>query len=139
MKSPFRQCALASELVSRPDLESAVAELRSSGGSTLTDAAITDRQLADKLIAMGRLNSFQASQLLAGQSNFRLGPYRILDSIGQGGMGQVFKAEHLIMGRIVAVKVLPKSKSTPEAIANFTREIRAQAQLDHGNLVRAFD
>jgi serine/threonine protein kinase len=139
MNPHFRQCALASELVSRADLESALAELRSSGGGTLTDAAITDRQLADKLIAMGRLNSFQASQLLAGQSNFRLGPYRILDSIGQGGMGQVFKAEHLIMGRIVAVKVLPKSKSTPAAIASFTREIRAQAKLDHEHLVRAFD
>ena len=51
-------------------------------------------------------------------------------------MGQVFKAEHASMGRIVAVKVLPRDKSTPEAIANFTREIRALAKLDHPNLVR---
>jgi eukaryotic-like serine/threonine-protein kinase len=43
------------------------------------------------------------------------------------------------MGRIVAVKVLPRSKSTPDAIKSFTREIRVQAQLDHKNLVRAFD
>ncbi|MBS0209423.1 MAG: protein kinase [Planctomycetes bacterium] len=54
-------------------------------------------------------------------------------------MGQVFKAEHSIMGRVVAVKVLPRSRSTPEAINNFAREIRAQAQLDHENLVRAYD
>ena len=53
-------------------------------------------------------------------------------------MGQVFKAEHAMMGRIVAVKVLPRSKSTPEAIASFFREMRAQAQLDHQNLVRAY-
>ena len=54
-------------------------------------------------------------------------------------MGQVFSAEHTMMGRTVAIKVLPRYKSTPEAIASFTREIRAQAQLDHENLVRAFD
>ena len=139
MNPQFRQCALASELVSRADLESALAELRTSGGGTLTDAMITDRQLADKLIAMGRLNSYQATQLLAGLSSLQLGPYRILDEIGRGGMGEVYKAEHLMMGRIVAVKVLPKIKSTPAAIASFTREIRAQAKLDHKHLVRAFD
>ena len=114
-------------------------DLRAKGGATSTEAAVTDRQLADALIEMGRLNSYQASQLLAGQSSLNLGPYRILDSIGQGGMGQVFKAEHLIMGRVVAVKVLPRSKSTPTAIASFAREIRAQAKLDHDHLVRAFD
>ena len=54
-------------------------------------------------------------------------------------MGQVFRAEHTMMGRTVAIKVLPRYKSTPVAIASFTREIRAQAQLDHENLVRAFD
>ena len=43
------------------------------------------------------------------------------------------------MGRESAVKVLPKNRSTPEAIANFRREIRLQAQLDHNNLVRALD
>jgi serine/threonine protein kinase len=51
-------------------------------------------------------------------------------------MGHVFKAEHKLLGRIEAIKVLPKSKSTPEAVAAFQREIRAQAQLDHPNLVR---
>jgi serine/threonine protein kinase len=139
MKSHFRQCAVASELVSQAELESAVAELRSHGGTTLTDAAVADRQLADKLIEMGLLNSYQATQLLAGMSSLKLGPYRILDEIGRGGMGEVYKAEHEIMGRIVAVKVLPKIKSTPAAIASFKREIRAQAKLDHKHLVRAFD
>ena len=54
-------------------------------------------------------------------------------------MGQVFRAQHTMMGRTVAIKVLPRYKSTPVAIASFTREIRAQAQMDHENLVRAFD
>ena len=85
------------------------------------------------------LNAWQAKQLLDGRTKFNLGPYLIIDSIGQGGMGQVFKAEHGKMGRIVAVKVLPRDKSTPEAVANFTREIRALARLDHPNLVAALD
>jgi serine/threonine protein kinase len=139
MRSQFRQCALASELVSGADLEAAVTELRAAGGGTVTEATITDRQLADKLIEMGRLNSYQAIQLLRGTSTLNLGPYRILDEIGRGGMGEVYKAEHPIMGRVVAIKVLPRSKSTPSTIASFTREIRAQAQLDHDHLVRAFD
>jgi serine/threonine protein kinase len=63
----------------------------------------------------------------------------VVDSLGRGGMGQVFKARHEILGRVVAIKVLPRDKSTPDAIHNFTREIRAQARLDHENLVRAFD
>ena len=85
------------------------------------------------------LNAWQAKQLLDGRTEFNLGPYLIVDSIGQGGMGQVFKARHEKMGRIVAVKVLPRDKSTPEAVANFTREIRALAKLDHPRLVAALD
>ena len=54
-------------------------------------------------------------------------------------MGQVYKAEHNVMGRECAVKVLPREKCTPEAIAHFRREIRTQAKLDHPHLVRAYD
>jgi serine/threonine protein kinase len=54
-------------------------------------------------------------------------------------MGQVFKAEHSVMGRVVAIKVLPLYKTTPDAVANFTHEIRALASLDHNRLVRALD
>jgi serine/threonine protein kinase len=66
-----------------------------------------------------------------------VGPYIVTDFIGQGGMGQVFKGVHQLMGRECAIKVLPLNKSTPDAASNFTREIRTQAQLDHSNLVRA--
>jgi serine/threonine protein kinase len=54
-------------------------------------------------------------------------------------MGQVFKAQDSETGRIVAVKVLPRDKSTPEAIENFTREIRTLASLDHPRLVAALN
>lgn len=100
---------------------------------------INDELLAAKLVELERLNRWQAGQLRAGRTSFNLGPYQIIDFIGKGGMGQVYKAEHSIMGRVVAVKVLPLNKSTPKSVANFTREIRTQAQLDHENLVRAYD
>lgn len=138
--SEFERCALASGLLTAADLEEARAAGRWAGAETLPpEPPRTAQALAERLMAMGRLNRWQAKQLLEGRTKFTLGPYRIADYLGQGGMGQVFKAEHTVLGRVVAIKVLPRSKSTPEAIANFHREIRAQAQMDHPNLVRAFD
>ncbi len=96
----------------------------------------TDEALAEHLVALGFLNRWQAEQLRHGRTKFSLGPYRILDAIGHGGMGYVFKGEHGLLGRIEAIKVLPKTQMHPASIAAFCREIRAQAQLDHPNLVR---
>jgi serine/threonine protein kinase len=104
-----------------------------------SEDAPTDEQLAETLVELGRLNLWQSMQLLEGRSKFNLGPYWMIDSIGRGGMGQVFKAQHEVLGRVVAVKVLPRNKSTPASIANFMREIRVLAKLDHPNLVRALD
>ena len=133
----FRRAVLASGLVSVEQILEAESKLRWGGPGVGTE--IGDEQLAAKLIELGRLNRWQAEQLKAGRSKFNLGPYIVIEAIGQGGMGQVFKAEHRLMGRIVAIKVLPRHRSTPQAIASFTREIRAQAQFDHDNLVRAYD
>lgn len=107
-----------------------VASLQPSDGET------QDRLFAERLIASGRINGWQIEQLLQGRTKFTLGPYRILDSIGRGGMGHVFLGEHELLGRVEAIKVLPRNRSTPEAIASFRHEIRAQAQLDHPHLVR---
>lgn len=98
-----------------------------------------DKMLADRLVEMQVLSRYQAQQLEGGRTKFNLGPYIITDSIGQGGMGHVFKAVHNVMGRVCAVKVLPLSKATPEAVKNFRREVRTQAQLDHPHLVHAYD
>ncbi len=65
------------------------------------------RSLARALVAEGILTRFQAERLLMGRtSGFVLGQYRILEQIGLGGMGRVYKAEHRTMKRIVALKVL---------------------------------
>ena len=105
-----------------------------SGIRSLID--LSDDVLSEQLIKLGYLNAWQAEQLRHGRTKFTLGPYRILDAIGHGGMGYVFKGEHFLLGRIEAIKVLPKTQMDPRSIDAFRREIRAQAQLDHPNLVR---
>lgn len=121
-------------------MEQAIATIvQSKGGDPQIANEIGDRSIAKKLVEMNVLSSYQADQLMTGRAKLNLGPYIITDWIGQGGMGQVFKAVHEMLGRESAVKVLPQHKSTPEAIESFRREIRAQAKLDHPNLVRAFD
>jgi hypothetical protein len=66
--------------------------------------------------------------------------YRILEPLGAGGMGVVYKAEHVLMGRVVALKVLRGDVSDrPESVARFCREVKTLAQLSHPNIVTAHD
>ena len=109
------------------------------GGPPGSEHAATDEQIADRLVEMGVINRWQRHQLETGRTKFTLNQYQIVDSLGKGGMGHVFKAEHLMLGRTIAIKVLPQSKSTAESINGFIREIRVHAQLDHDNLVRCYD
>ena len=134
----FRETALASRLVQPGQVEAAEREVRLILKAA-ADPAAWDQAVADKLVSQGVLTKFQAREMLAGRRRFRLGQYTVLDEIGKGGMGQVFLAEHAMMGRHVALKVLPRAKSTPEYEAAFQREIRVLARLDHENLVRALD
>ena len=139
-KSRLAQSALLSGLVSQQQIDDAYSAIRSKGGlGALPAVEIGDELLARELIEQKRVTEYQVEQLKAGRTRLHLGPYIITNWLGQGGMGQVFVAEHQMMGREVAIKVLPKSKSTPAAIASFAREIKTQAQLDHKNLVRAYD
>ncbi len=138
--SVLRQAALRSGLVTKEQLDDALVMARQPViGPPTPRVEVTDEQLASQLVQLGFVTAYQAEQLKSGRTKLTLGPYIITDWIAQGGMGQVFKAEHEMMGREVAIKVLPHSRSTPQAITNFTREIRTQAILDHDNLVRAFD
>jgi serine/threonine protein kinase len=66
--------------------------------------------------------------------------YRLLEKIGQGGMGAVYKALHLRLEKIVALKVLPAHRmNDADAVARFQREMKAVGRLDHPNIVRATD
>ena len=70
----------------------------------------------------------------------RLGPYEILSPLGAGGMGEVYRARDLRLGRDVAVKVLPADYATdPERLGRFEQEARAAAALNHPNILAVYD
>ncbi len=71
---------------------------------------------------------------------YKLGPYEIVDRIGAGGMGVVYKATQTNLQRTVAIKVLPSHFARdPEFVNRFHREARALASLNHPNIVSIFD
>lgn len=142
-KSVFQHSALISDLVTQEQMKDALDALvdaqRASEGVEILQVEVSDEQLADQLVYNGVISDYQAEQLKSGRTKFNLGPYVITGWIGQGGMGQVFKGEHMVLGRVSAIKVLPLDKTTDYAISNFHREIKLQARMDHPNLVRAYD
>ncbi len=101
----------------------------------------TVEELIAELVKNNHLTKFQAAQVAAGKTkSLILGEYTILDKIGAGGMGQVFKALHRRMDRLVAIKMLPPSMmKDAAAVARFEREVRAAAKLSHPNIVHAND
>jgi response regulator RpfG family c-di-GMP phosphodiesterase len=106
----------------------------------LSAAPRTEILLA-RLVEHGLLTDYQARRIEAGSTfGLVLGNYRVLDRLGAGGMGVVFRAEHTRMRRQVAIKVLPVSPEQDQRILlRFMTEIRAVAQLQHPNIVSAID
>src|SRR3984957_15636907 len=98
-------------------------------------------ELVAELVKNNHLTQFQATQIKAGKAKaLILGEYTILDKIGAGGMGQVFKAVHRRMERAVAIKMLPPAMTKDAAaLARFQREVVAAAKLRHPNIVAADD
>ena len=99
------------------------------------------RDLAQELVRRGWLTVYQGNQLLQGHAAaLVLGQYVLLEKIGEGGMGQVFKARQKNIDRLVALKVIRKEcLDNPRVISRFQREIRAAGHLSHPNIVRAYD
>jgi hypothetical protein len=103
-------------------------------------SALTAQQLARWLIERTWLTRWQAKMLLSGRKTLILGKYRLLDQLGQGGMGAVFRAQQEGLGRIVALKVMSRQLLKDKgAVARFHREIQAAAALTHPNIVAAYD
>src|SRR3954466_11379526 len=70
----------------------------------------------------------------------KIANFELLERIGQGGMGTVFKARQVSMDRIVALKILPPSMAKQKKfIERFVREARASARLNHPNIVNGID
>jgi serine/threonine-protein kinase len=121
-----------SDLVAAPTLDNFIAKLPAGEGR--------DRVLS-LLMAEGLLSRFQAAEVIAGRSRaLWLGCYRVLDRLGKGGMSQVFLAEHSVLGKRVAVKVLSANlRADKVARRRFVREARAAAAIVHPNIVHVFD
>jgi len=74
------------------------------------------------------------------QSGQNLGPYRIINQVGQGGMATVYRAYHAAMDRYVAVKVLPSQLAdNPEFLSRFQQEARTIAKLEHARILPVYD
>ncbi len=99
------------------------------------------QELAQQLVKSKQATKYQVQQVYQGRGkSLILGNYTISDKIGAGGMGQVFKAEHRRMERVVAIKMLPKAMlKDAAAAARFQREVVAAAKLLHPNIVAAHD
>jgi serine/threonine protein kinase/response regulator RpfG family c-di-GMP phosphodiesterase len=99
------------------------------------------KALAESLVAKQLLTRFQVDALLEGRGDtLTLGNYEILDRLGAGGMGTVYKARHRRMKRIVALKILAANLSeNPVFLKRFQREVETIACLGHPNIVMAYD
>src|SRR5215831_9497604 len=120
-------------LLSAKQLEEAAGPLKQQFGRA--------HDLAAECVRRGWLTEFQSERLLAGQgASLTLGPYLLMQRLGQGGMGEVFKARHQLLNRIVALKVTRKELSTdPANERRFVREIQLTARLAHPNVVAVHD
>jgi serine/threonine protein kinase len=119
-----------------------LAEVTSQWKRRATLAELDDAQyLADYLAESQVLTSWQAKKLLEGRHRgFFLGKYMLLDHLGSGGMSSVYLARHVLMQRLVAVKVLPQARvGDASYLARFHLEGQCTAALDHRNIVRAYD
>ncbi len=105
------------------------------------DYPMDSAALAERLVRDNILTSFQAKRLLSNRpQGLIVGRYIILDRIGSGSMGRVYRAHHVMMDRVVALKIIaPEISSNERVVARFQREMKLVGRLDHPNVVRAFD
>ncbi|MEK6288582.1 MAG: protein kinase [Acidobacteriota bacterium] len=71
--------------------------------------------------------------------NSTIGEYRLVQKLGEGGMGEVYQGVHSKIGRVVAVKILSQAAAGPEFVERFLNEARIQAGLQHNNIATLYD
>jgi eukaryotic-like serine/threonine-protein kinase len=137
--------------MSMPSLSAFVEAVRCSGwlsreqGDQL--AALADDSNADPLtvakevVRRGWLTAFQVRMFWNSRGHeLFLGQYVLLEKLGEGGMGEVYKARQRRLERDVALKVIRRERlDNPAAVSRFRREVQAVASLAHPNVVRAYD
>jgi len=125
-----------SGLIDPDRLDGLMTEL-SRGGVDCNDSCAIATALVDRKV----LTEWQSDKLLQGRhKGFILGRYRLLSLLGAGEMSAVYLAEHILMERRCAIKVLPANKVQDTSyLGRFHREARAVAAMNHPNIVRAYD
>jgi serine/threonine-protein kinase len=71
--------------------------------------------------------------------NSTIGEYRLVDKLGEGGMGEVYRGVHSKIGRVVAIKILSQTATGPEFLERFVNEARIQGGLQHNNIATLYD
>ncbi len=127
-----------SKLVDPAALEQATDDLRAAHDGQLPENL---DQLQEFFVERRLLTKWHCEKLRNGKyKGFYLSKYRLLKHLGTGGMSSVYLAEHILMNRKVAIKVLPRRRVNDASyLARFHLEAQAAAHLDHPNIVRAFD
>jgi serine/threonine-protein kinase len=99
------------------------------------------RALAQRLVKDRVLTEYQAKRFLSNKPHgLVVGRYVILERIGSGSMGRVYRAHHQLMDRVVALKIIaPEIVTNARVVARFQREMKLVGRLDHPHVVRAFD
>lgn len=128
----FFQVLKKSELLSEEELD----EIRQKYGGEDDPKGI-----ARILIKVGKINKWQALQLLGGRHALTLGKYKLLNQIGSDQKSRVFLAEHTQMGRRVAINALSRQHATenPKSVKRFVDQASKLAALDHRNIVHVYD
>jgi serine/threonine protein kinase len=133
----LNQCEICSSRLDTVPQDAFVALLRSAvtDGKRPPSALATPTEAVVTLPAAAARETPQLPEELTNHPR-----YRVLGPLGSGGMGMVFKAEHVLMERIVALKVLHRGLlAHPAAVERFFREVKALARLSHPNIVTAYD
>src|SRR6266850_927086 len=107
--------------------------------STASSSSVDAPSFAQSLVGSGVLTSFQMEAVRNRKfEELRIGNYDVLERLGAGGMGTVFKARHRRMKRIVALKLL-SNRHDDHFVRRFQREVEVVARLSHTNIVMAYD
>jgi len=138
LDAQFAEAALRQGLVTKSQLEEAIKAHKTIVGLGLK------RSLSEILVEKGLMTQVQAESIRravesGGEAKIVAG-FELLEKLGEGGMGVVYKAKQLSLDRTVALKILPERLGRDrEFVARFMREARIAARLDHVNIVRALD
>ena len=130
-----------------PFVVTGILRLSSTAVNEIADQVANFEQISDNVImmALGAVASLYGTHIIntlrvEAFKARQMGQYHLKERLGAGGMGEVYLAEHSLLKRPCAIKLIrPSSQADPMAIARFEREVRTTARLSHWNTVNIYD